>query len=58
MGEGENKTDQAYRMLESMITFQEPPPGGLVPEAMLMERTGLGRTPVRGAVQRLARERR
>ncbi|PXY37013.1 GntR family transcriptional regulator [Prauserella flavalba] len=40
-----------------MITFQELPPGSLVSEARLMERTGLGRTPVREALQRLARER-
>jgi DNA-binding GntR family transcriptional regulator len=52
-----NKADQAYDVLEGMITFQELPPGSLVSEARLMERTGLGRTPVREALQRLARER-
>ncbi|KAA9156577.1 GntR family transcriptional regulator [Amycolatopsis acidicola] len=52
-----NKADQAYDVLERMITFQELPPGSLVSEARLMERTGLGRTPVREALQRLARER-
>ncbi|MCO8304732.1 MULTISPECIES: GntR family transcriptional regulator [Streptomyces] len=52
-----NKADQAYDVLEQMITFQELPPGSLVSEARLMERTGLGRTPVREALQRLARER-
>ncbi|WP_162794646.1 GntR family transcriptional regulator [Nonomuraea lactucae] len=52
-----NKTDRAYQAIESMITFQELAPGSLVSESMLMERTGLGRTPVREALQRLARER-
>ncbi|MCX0275269.1 GntR family transcriptional regulator [Nocardia zapadnayensis] len=52
-----NKADQAYDVLERMITFQELPPGSLLSEARLMERTGLGRTPVREALQRLARER-
>ncbi|WP_329254903.1 GntR family transcriptional regulator [Actinoallomurus sp. NBC_01490] len=52
-----NKADHAYEVLERMITFQELPPGTLVSEARLMERTGLGRTPVREALQRLARER-
>ncbi|MFI6818370.1 GntR family transcriptional regulator [Nonomuraea sp. NPDC050328] len=52
-----NKTDQAYQALEKMITFQELPPGSLLSERALMERTGYGRTPVREALQRLARER-
>ncbi len=52
-----NKTERAYEAIESMITFQELAPGSLVSESMLMERTGLGRTPVREALQRLARER-
>lgn len=39
-----------------MITFQELPPGQLVSEAMLAELTRVGRTPVREALQRLARE--
>jgi DNA-binding GntR family transcriptional regulator len=52
-----NKTTRAYEAIEGMITFQELVPGSLISEAMLMERTGLGRTPVREALQRLARER-
>lgn len=44
-------------MLERMIVFQEILPGALVSEAALMERTGLGRTPVREALQQLARNR-
>lgn len=52
-----NKADQAYDTLQGMITFQELPPGSMLSEAALMELTGLGRTPVREALQRLARER-
>jgi DNA-binding GntR family transcriptional regulator len=51
-----NKSDEAYARIEEMITFQELPPGQLVSEPMLAELTGLGRTPVREALQRLARE--
>jgi len=35
----------------------ELPPGSAVSEAMLSERLGIGRTPIREALQRLARER-
>jgi DNA-binding GntR family transcriptional regulator len=52
-----NKSDQAYEALERMITFQELSPGAMLSESILMEMTGLGRTPVREALQRLARER-
>jgi DNA-binding GntR family transcriptional regulator len=51
-----NKSDQAYRRIEEMIIFQELPPGQLVSEAMLADVTDLGRTPVREALLRLARE--
>jgi DNA-binding GntR family transcriptional regulator len=51
------KAEQAYRALERMIEFQELEPGALVSEAVLMEKTGLGRTPVREALQRLSRNR-
>jgi DNA-binding GntR family transcriptional regulator len=37
-----------------MITFQQLATGSMVSEAKLMEITGLGRTPVREALQRLA----
>jgi DNA-binding GntR family transcriptional regulator len=57
VAEQTNKADQAHETLEAMIVFRELPPGGLVSERMLMERTGLGRTPVREALQRLARDR-
>jgi DNA-binding GntR family transcriptional regulator len=40
-----------------MIVRLELPPGSAVSEAMLSERLGIGRTPIREALQRLARER-
>jgi DNA-binding GntR family transcriptional regulator len=40
-----------------MIVRLELPPGGAVSEAMLSGRLGIGRTPIREALQRLARER-
>jgi DNA-binding GntR family transcriptional regulator len=56
MADQVTKSDQAYELIESMITFQELAPGRLISEAMLIELTGFGRTPVREALQRLARE--
>jgi len=50
-------TDRAYTALEEMIVRLELPPGSTVSEAMLSERLGIGRTPIREALQRLARER-
>ncbi|MGB3484493.1 MAG: GntR family transcriptional regulator [Mycobacterium sp.] len=56
-GVSQNKADQAFLDIERMIVLQELAPGALVSEKQLMELTGLGRTPVREALQRLARER-
>jgi DNA-binding GntR family transcriptional regulator len=53
----EGKAAQAYRAIERMIVSQEIPPGSLASESSLMEKTGLGRTPVREALQQLARNR-
>ena len=53
----ETLTDRAYTALEEMIVRLELPPGGAVSEAILSERLGIGRTPIREALQRLARER-
>lgn len=47
---------RAYRALEQMIVTLELPPGGTTTEGALIERLGLGRTPVREAIQRLAWE--
>ncbi|MEW6645056.1 MAG: GntR family transcriptional regulator [Pseudomonadota bacterium] len=51
-----NKADQAYDLLERMITFQDLRPGSMVSEGTLMELTSLGRHPVRSALQRLSWE--
>lgn len=50
-------TDKAYTYLEEMIVTLKLPPGSAVSEAMLSRRLGIGRTPIREALQRLARER-
>jgi DNA-binding GntR family transcriptional regulator len=55
-GPAQTLTDQAYRELEEEITTLRIPPGAIVSEALLSERFGVGRTPVREALQRLARE--
>jgi DNA-binding GntR family transcriptional regulator len=47
-------SDQAFSALEEMIVTLKLPPGSLWSEAMLSESIGIGRTPVREAVQRLA----
>jgi DNA-binding GntR family transcriptional regulator len=52
----ETLTDKAYRALEEEIVTLRIPPGTVVSEAMLSRRLGVGRTPVREALQRLARE--
>jgi DNA-binding GntR family transcriptional regulator len=49
-------TDEAYARLEELIVTLQLPPGVAVSEAMLSERLGIGRTPIREALQRLARE--
>ncbi|MFQ5773050.1 MAG: GntR family transcriptional regulator [Kiloniellaceae bacterium] len=49
-------TDRAYRELEELIVTLELEPGAVLSEAALAERLGIGRTPIREALQRLARE--
>ncbi len=49
-------SDEAHERLEEMIVELELLPGAPVSEAMLAARLGLGRTPIREALQRLARE--
>jgi DNA-binding GntR family transcriptional regulator len=49
--------DQATRLLEELVVVSELAPGSSVTEQELCERIGLGRTPVREAVQRLAAQR-
>lgn len=53
----QGKAAQAYEAIEHLIVFQELAPGSLVSETVLMDKTGYGRTPVREALQQLARNR-
>ena len=46
--------EQAYRMLEDKLVTLALPPGSMISEGDLIDLTGLGRTPVREAIQRLA----
>ncbi|MGH8599774.1 MAG: GntR family transcriptional regulator [Burkholderiales bacterium] len=50
-------TDKAYTLLEEMIVTLRLKPGAAVSEAKLSQALGIGRTPIREALQRLARER-
>jgi DNA-binding GntR family transcriptional regulator len=50
-------TDRAYLDLEEMIVTLKLPPGTAVSESELSQRLNIGRTPIREALQRLARER-
>ena len=50
-------TDRAYAEIEEMIVTLRLAPGSAVSESELSELLGIGRTPIREALQRLARER-
>lgn len=54
--EGSSLTEQAYRQLEEMIVTLQLAPGAVLSEAHLASELSIGRTPVREALQRLARE--
>ncbi len=49
-------TERAYRALEELIVTLQLAPGAAVTETALSARLGIGRTPIREALQRLARE--
>ncbi|MHC1547580.1 GntR family transcriptional regulator [Phyllobacterium sp. K27] len=53
---GESLAELAYRQIEEMIVTLELEPGAIVNERALTDITGMGRTPVREAVQKLAWE--
>lgn len=55
-GSPESLTELAYQRLEEAIVRLEIAPGTVVTERQLGERIGIGRTPVREALQRLAAE--
>ena len=48
--------DRAYYSIRDLIVSLELPPGAVLNEAQLQERLGVGRTPVREALRRLAQE--
>ena len=52
----ESLTERAYSQIEEAIVTLQIPPGSTVSELALSEMTGIGRTPIREAIQRLARE--
>lgn len=54
---GLSLADRAYSDLEELIVTLRLVPGSAVSEAELSQRLGIGRTPIREALQRLARER-
>ncbi|KAB1073583.1 GntR family transcriptional regulator [Methylobacterium planeticum] len=49
-------TEKAYQQLEELITTLALPPGMVLGEQNLVQRLGIGRTPIREALQRLARD--
>lgn len=53
---GATLTDQAYVRLEELITTLQLQPGAFLSELALSERLAIGRTPIREALQRLARD--
>jgi DNA-binding GntR family transcriptional regulator len=53
----ETLTDRAYRAIEEQIVTLKLAPGAVISEAVLSKRLKIGRTPIREAIQRLARER-
>lgn len=48
--------DRAYLAIRGLIVSLELPPGAVIDERRLMQRLGLGRTPVREALRKLAQE--
>jgi DNA-binding GntR family transcriptional regulator len=56
-GAARSLSDEAYYRLRDLIVSLELQPGSIVNERDLMERLGLGRTPVREALRALAQER-
>jgi DNA-binding GntR family transcriptional regulator len=53
---GEPLTEQAYHLLEEKIVTLQLKPSEFLSEYALVSQLGLGRTPIREALQRLARE--
>jgi DNA-binding GntR family transcriptional regulator len=53
---GQSQSDEAYLRIRDRIVSLEMPPGSVVNESRLREELKIGRTPIREALQRLARE--
>jgi DNA-binding GntR family transcriptional regulator len=49
-------TDRAYAEIEELIVTLQLPPGTVLSELVLADRLGIGRTPIREALQRLSRD--
>jgi DNA-binding GntR family transcriptional regulator len=56
MKPAETLTEQAYRVIEEQIVTLRLKPGEVLSEQLLSSSYGFGRTPIREALQRLARE--
>jgi DNA-binding GntR family transcriptional regulator len=56
LGDEQSLADRAYYAIRELIVTLELAPGSVVNERDLMERVGVGRTPVREALRDLARE--
>lgn len=54
--ENSSLAEQAYRLLEEQLVTLRLAPGELIAEKDLMDKAGIGRTPVREAIQRLSVE--
>ena len=57
LGEAASLADQAYFAIRDLIVTLELAPGEAISEPELTARLGIGRTPVREALRRLAQER-
>jgi DNA-binding GntR family transcriptional regulator len=53
----ESLADKAYHAIRGLIVSLDLAPGAVIDERALIERLGIGRTPVREALRRLAQER-
>jgi DNA-binding GntR family transcriptional regulator len=54
--EARSQSEEAYLRIRDRIVSLDMPPGSVVNEARLRENLNIGRTPIREALQRLARE--
>ena len=52
----ESLSEQAYRLIRQKIVRLELAPGAVIREDVLQQQLGIGRTPIREALQRLARD--